>query len=121
MSQTPPTLSPWVVVLVTASSQAEAESLAKALVEAKLAACVNLYPVRSFYRWQGELCCDQEWQLTIKTRLASFGRLAHEVQQRHSYDTPEIIALPIVTGSPSYLDWLDAQTVLPSSGQTSPA
>jgi len=96
------------VVLVTVGSQAEGEAIARALVEARLAACVNLFPIRSIYRWQGEICADSEWQLTIKTDLACFEGLAAKVRELHAYDVPEMIALPIAKGSPAYLAWLGA-------------
>ncbi|MFM7426365.1 MAG: divalent-cation tolerance protein CutA [Elainella sp.] len=97
------------VVLVTAASQTDAEALAEALIAAKLAACVNLFPVRSVYVWKQEVCRDQEWQLLIKTRLSLFPQLEVKIRELHSYQTPEIIALPIVAGSQPYLDWLAAQ------------
>ncbi len=100
------TLDEYGVVLVTASSQAEAERIASALVEAKLAACVNLMPIRSVYTWQGEICSDEEWQLVIKTCLHHFSKLEAKVRSLHSYETPEIIALPILAGSPPYLQWI---------------
>ncbi|MEB3337885.1 MAG: divalent-cation tolerance protein CutA [Leptolyngbyaceae bacterium] len=97
------------VVLVTASSQEEAEAIAEALVQAQLAACVNLLPIRSIYRWKGEVHKDAEWQLLIKSDLAQFEALVAKVQELHSYEVPEIIALPIVAGSQPYLQWISAQ------------
>ncbi|MGB3496368.1 MAG: divalent-cation tolerance protein CutA [Elainellaceae cyanobacterium] len=97
------------VVLVTAASEQEAEAIASALVEQRLAACVTCSPVRSIYRWQGQVCREQEWQLMIKTDLKSFDRLQATIQDLHSYDVPEIIALPIVAGQSAYLDWIIEQ------------
>jgi periplasmic divalent cation tolerance protein len=97
------------VVLVTTNSQEEATELARKLVTERLAACVSLYPSRSVYRWQGELEESAEWQLLIKTQLRQFPRLAARIRELHSYDVPEIIALPIVAGSQPYLDWLGEQ------------
>jgi periplasmic divalent cation tolerance protein len=97
------------VVLVTATSQAEAEAIAEALITEKLAACVSFTPIHSVYTWQGQIHKDQEWQLLIKTDLAQFAALAAKVQEVHSYEVPEIIALPIVAGAPPYLQWLAAQ------------
>jgi periplasmic divalent cation tolerance protein len=94
------------VVLVTAGSEAEAEKIARVLVENKLAACVSLSPIRSIYSWQGEIRSDSEWQLVIKTDLAKFEDLKTKIQELHSYEVPEIIAIPIVAGSKAYLDWL---------------
>jgi periplasmic divalent cation tolerance protein len=98
------------VVLVTTNSEAEAEKLATALVTEKFAACVSVLPVRSVYTWEGELCKEQEWQLVIKTDLSQFEKLAARVKELHSYDVPEIIALPIVAGSQPYLDWIGENT-----------
>lgn len=97
------------VVLVTTSSQAEAEAIASALVVTELAACVNIIPVQSIYRWDGKIQNDQEWQLIIKTNLSQFKALEAKVIELHSYELPEIIALPITTGSPSYLSWIGGQ------------
>lgn len=96
-----------VVVWVTAGSEAEARSVARALVEAGLAACCNLIPgVRSIYRWQGRVRDEPEWLLAIKTLRGRLEALEAKVREVHSYDTPEIIATPIVAGSEPYLDWL---------------
>ncbi|MBD2232922.1 divalent-cation tolerance protein CutA [Phormidium tenue] len=102
----PPSLG---VVLVTAGSEAEAESLARYLIEARLAACVSVLPIRSVYRWQGNIHAEPEWQLIIKADLSQFDAIAQIITQHHSYEVPEIIALPIVAGLPDYLSWLQAQ------------
>ncbi|MBD2113774.1 MULTISPECIES: divalent-cation tolerance protein CutA [Cyanophyceae] len=102
----PPSLG---VVLVTAGSEAEAESIARHLVEACLAACVSVLPVRSIYRWQGKIHAEPEWQLIVKADLNQFDAIAQAITQHHSYEVPEIIALPIVAGLPDYLSWLQAQ------------
>lgn len=98
------------VILVTAPSQDHAQAIAKTLVTEKLAACVTMLPVHSVYSWQGEVQADDEWQLIIKSELSKFAALSTKIQSIHPYDVPEIIALPIVAGSPSYLEWI-AQTV----------
>ena len=97
------------VVLVTASSRAEAEAIATSLVQSQLAACVSLLPIHSIYTWQGELHQEQEWQLLIKTDLAQFQTLEAKIRELHSYEVPEIIALPIVSGSQPYLQWISEQ------------
>jgi periplasmic divalent cation tolerance protein len=97
------------VVLVTAGSEAEADRLACHLVEQRLAACVSIAPIKSVYRWQGEVEIEPEWQLTIKTDLRRFDAIAQAITQLHSYAVPEIIALPIVAGLPDYLTWLQVQ------------
>ena len=94
------------VVLVTVASFEQGKTIAHALVEEKLAACVNIYPISSVYMWQGKVNRESEHQLTIKTDLNKFARLAKKIQELHDYEVPEIIALPIVAGSPPYLDWL---------------
>lgn len=94
------------VVLVTASSQQEGEAIAQALIEAQMAACVTLLPVQSIYTWQGQVMKEQEWQMVIKTDLAQFCRLEKKIREMHSYEVPEIIALPILAGSQPYLEWI---------------
>jgi periplasmic divalent cation tolerance protein len=98
------------VVLVTTASETEAENLAIALLNDRLAACVSIYPMRSIYRWQGQIENESEWQLVIKTDLKQFEQLSEKIQELHSYAVPEIIALPIVAGSQTYLDWLASHT-----------
>jgi periplasmic divalent cation tolerance protein len=97
------------VVLVTASSEAEATAIAQALVQERLAACVNLVPLRSVYIWQDQLQQEPEWQLLIKTTLDRFSDLEERILALHSYEVPEILAIPIQSGSPSYLAWIGAQ------------
>jgi periplasmic divalent cation tolerance protein len=98
------------LVLMTAGSQEEAERIARTLVGEMLAACVNVIPgVTSIYRWQGEIQQDQEWLLVAKSRRDVLNDLVRRVQALHSYDLPEIIALPLVGGSEAYLRWLDEQ------------
>ena len=97
-----------IIVLVTAPPT-EAESLAETLVEEALVACVNILPgVKSIYRWQGSLCKDQECLLLMKTSSRLWDKLATRITELHSYDLPEILALPIELGSQAYLDWLGA-------------
>ena len=97
------------VVLITAGSQEEAERIAQSLVAEMLAACVNVVPgVTSIYRWEGEVQRDQEWLLVAKSRRDVLDRLIERVQEIHSYDVPEIIALPLAGGSEPYLRWLDS-------------
>ncbi|MEM8807718.1 MAG: divalent-cation tolerance protein CutA [Cyanobacteria bacterium P01_G01_bin.38] len=98
------------IVLVTASSEAEAKLIASALVEARLAACVTTFPVHSVYRWQDKIHHDSEFQLVIKTDLTLFSALSTKVSELHSYDVPEIVAIAITNGSAPYLSWMKAQT-----------
>ena len=96
-----------IVVLSTCASSEEAEKIARALVEKKLAACVNILPaVRSIYRWKGAIEDDQETLLLIKSSRALFGELRAEIQKLHSYEIPEAIAIPIVDGLERYLKWM---------------
>ncbi len=97
-----------IVVLTTCSSASEAEALARRVVGAGMAACVSVIPqIRSFYRWKGEIENAEEWQLVIKTSREKFDPLRTLLETAHSYDLPELLALPIIDGSPNYLAWLD--------------
>ncbi|MFN7567046.1 MAG: divalent-cation tolerance protein CutA [Microcystis sp.] len=98
------------LVLVTTTRDTEAEILAIALLNDRLAACVSIYPIRSIYRWQGQIENEREWQLAIKTDLKQFEQLSAKIQELHTYAVPEIIALPVVAGSQTYLDWLASHT-----------
>ncbi|GAB4462658.1 MAG: divalent-cation tolerance protein CutA [Elainellaceae cyanobacterium] len=97
---------PYGLVLTTAASRTEAEAIARALVFTRLAACVSLFPLHSVYTWQGRLEQQDEWQLVIKTDLTLFPALETKIRELHSYDIPEIIALPISIGSADYLHWI---------------
>jgi len=100
-----------ILVLVTCGSEEEALKIAHSLVEERLAACVNLVsPVRSIYRWEGKIWDEKEWILIIKTQKERFEELERKVRSLHSYSAPEIIGLPIVEGSDSYLKWLKEST-----------
>ena len=100
-----------IVILVTAGSEAEAETIARALVEEHLAACVNiLNPVRSIYRWEGKVTDDREWLLVIKTQNERFAAVEEKIKALHSYQVPEVIALPILQGSTPYLHWLTQES-----------
>jgi periplasmic divalent cation tolerance protein len=97
-----------IVVLVTCGSVKEARMIARALVERKLAACVNILPsaVESIYLWKGKVESAKEFLLVIKTARRQFSAVESEVRRLHSYEVPEIIALPIATGSRDYLSWI---------------
>ena len=100
-----------IVVLCTAPDEAVAEKLARGLVEARLAACVNaISVVKSFYRWQGKVEADAEIQLIVKTQQARFDEVAEWLNENHPYDVPEIVALPASAVSKSYLQWAIAET-----------
>ncbi len=97
-----------VVALSTVGSPQDAERIARALVERRLAACVNIVPgVISFYRWQGQLQRDAERLLVIKTRSEKLRDLREALVALHPYELPELVALPIEDGHPPYLGWID--------------
>ncbi|MBI3313545.1 MAG: divalent-cation tolerance protein CutA [Candidatus Omnitrophica bacterium] len=99
------------LILSTVPNLKEARSLASVLLEKKLAACVNISPgVESHYRWKGKKEKSREVMLFIKTREALFGKLEKTLRENHSYEVPEIIALPIQRGSKKYLNWLAKET-----------
>ena len=99
------------VVFVTCGSEEEALKIAHALVEERMAACVNLMsPIRSIYRWEGKIWDEKEWLLIIKTQTGRFEDVEKKVKSLHSYSLPEVIALPIIKGSSSYLNWLKEMT-----------
>jgi len=97
-----------IVVLVTCGSAKEARKIARAVVEKRLAACANILtsPVQSVYRWKGRVESAKEFLLIIKSTKAGFPKLKAEVTRLHSYDVPEIIALPIASGASNYLTWI---------------
>ena len=96
------------LVLTTASSPEESKKIARALVESRMAACVNIIPrIESFYRWEGQVEDAQEYLLLIKTTAEAFPAVRDKIQQLHSYDVPECIALSVEEGSEAYLKWID--------------
>ncbi len=98
------------LVITTCPSMDEAEGLAEKLLAARLAACVNIVPgVLSLYEWQGKLEREQEFMLLIKSHSEGFPQLEKLVQASHSYELPELIAVPIDEGSAPYLNWIDTQ------------
>ena len=101
-----------IVVLTTCDSEKRAEKLAHILVDQHLAACVNILPkARSIYRWEGKIEDSVEWLLLIKSRRDLFIALRAEIQKMHTYEVPEVIAIPVVDGSEAYLGWLDGQLI----------
>lgn len=105
-----PDTSNYCVVQTALPSEAQAAELARALVQTRLAACVQVQTIRSFYVWQEEACDEPEWLLSIKTRHALYPQLEAWLREHHPYDTPEIICLPVTAGSAAYLAWVDANT-----------
>lgn len=107
---TTPSATAYCVVQTTLASEAEAAALARAIVQARLAACVQLQPVRSFYVWKGQAHDEPEWLLGIKTRQALWPQLEACIRAHHPYETPEILQLPVLAGSADYLAWVDTNT-----------
>jgi periplasmic divalent cation tolerance protein len=96
-------------VLTTVGSEEEARRLAEALVERRLAACVQVVgPITSRYRWRGEIEEAREWQCLAKTESARYPQLEAAIRELHSYEQPEIVALPILEGSAGYLSWISS-------------
>jgi periplasmic divalent cation tolerance protein len=94
-------------VTTTTGSEEEAERIAEALVERRLAACVQVIgPISSRYRWQGAVETAEEWLCAAKTTVDRYAELEQAIRDLHSYDEPEIVATPIVAGSPGYLEWV---------------
>ena len=99
------------LVLTNLPDRAAAERLADALIEKRVAACVNiLAPCRSFYRWQGAVQRDEEHPMLIKTTEERYAALEAAIRAGHPYELPEIIALPVERGLPAYLEWVAAET-----------
>jgi periplasmic divalent cation tolerance protein len=99
-------------VQTTTDSRAEAIELGRASVEARLAACAQVAgPIASTYWWEGGIERAEEWLVLFKTPADRYQELAAFLTERHSYDEPEIVALPIVTGAPAYLSWISEETV----------
>lgn len=99
-----------IVVFSTCDSEEQAGRIARELVEQKLAACVNIVPgARSVYRWKGQMEDSAEWLLIIKSRRDLMDKLRSAISKIHTYEVPELLAVPVVDGSESYLAWLDRE------------
>ena len=100
-----------IVIFITTKDEKEAKDIASRLVESKLAACVNIVSsIKSIFHWQGKVDSSEESLLIVKTKKRLFNKLIKAVKQIHSYEVPEIIALPIIGGSKEYLRWLNDST-----------
>ena len=101
----------YIVIFITASSISEAENIVNSVVTKKLAACGNIIPsVSSIFHWKGELCKEDEVLIILKSTAPNFNKVVAEVKKQHSYETPEIIALPIIDGDQDYLQWIYDET-----------
>jgi periplasmic divalent cation tolerance protein len=106
------------VVLTTVGSEEQAVSIAEELVEGKLAACVNIQPgVRSIYHWKGKLWDDEEFLLVIKTTTGAFESVRERIKKLHSYELPEILALPVADGDAGALEWIGRTVQVPASSR----
>ena len=107
-------MSDYLQVVTTTETKDQALRIAAALVDERLAACVQVVgPVTSTYRWEGAVQTSDEWLCVAKTRAELYDALERAIGRLHTYDVPEIIATPITSGSRSYLDWLRAETKAP--------
>ena len=95
------------MIVTTAANRDEAKKIARLLVEKRLAACAQMFPVESAYVWRGEICEEAETALFIKSRTELFDEIKAAIKAAHSYEIPEIIRIPIADGLPEYLKWID--------------
>jgi periplasmic divalent cation tolerance protein len=97
----------YAMVLTTTATEEQAAALARLVVEAGLAACVQMEAIRSLYRWKGEVHDEPEWRLAIKTTARHYAELERHIKAHHAYETPEIVRMEIAGGSSEYLRWID--------------
>ena len=101
-------MSDYFQIVTTTNTREEAERIASGLVHQRLAACVQVSgPITSFYRWKGTIERSEEWRCVAKSRAEQFDEVSAAIQELHSYDVPEVVAMPMSAVSQSYLDWLD--------------
>lgn len=104
-------MSDYIQVQTTAARRDEADKIARGLVERRLAACAQVIgPIKSLYHWKGAIEADEEWLCLVKSRAELFGQIEQAIRELHAYETPEIIAVPIIAGSARYLSWLRTET-----------
>ena len=101
------------MLMTTTPSQEDGQRIAKLLIEEKLAACVQLLPIQSFYHWKDKVQADNEMLLLIKTRKALFDAAIARIREMHRYEVPEIVATDLVAGYQGYFDWIDQVTAAP--------
>jgi periplasmic divalent cation tolerance protein len=100
----------YVQVVTTTDSEDAAAVLASGIVAARVGACVQVVPIRSFYRWDNAVQDDREWQLQIKTTASRLDALVDHIKAHHTYDVPEILATPVIGGHDEYLSWVSEET-----------
>ncbi len=101
---------PEICVILSTVPPSRSAEIARALLDRHLVACVNITPVRSWYRWKGEFCDDEEHLLILKTRKEHTEMVIRELRALHPYEVPEIIAVPVTAGHPPYLAWVRGET-----------
>jgi len=99
-----------IIVITTIDTEENANKIAQTLLEKKVAACVQIFPIKSMYRWKGKIEKADEWLCLVKG--TNFEAIEKAIKENHPYDTPEILELPITKGNKDYLDWLEAETKL---------
>ena len=103
------------IVITTFADDANGQQIIDALLEQRLAACVQVMPMQSWYRWQGKVNCDAEKLMLIKTKRSLYPKVQEAILARHAYDLPEIIQTPVTDGLPGYLDWIGRECGPPVS------
>mgnify|MGYP000929436762 CR=1 FL=1 len=103
-------LSKYIIVTTTTDTVDRARAMARTLIDECLAACVEIQTVQSLYRWDGAVCDTTEYVLVLKTRADLYAQVEARILALHTYDLPQIIALPIVAGLPGYLNWVNEET-----------
>ena len=103
-------MSNYTIVITTTASRDDAKEITDAILSEQLAACVQLLAIDSLYTWKGEVACEAEVLLLIKTRENLYSQLEKKILSVHKYETPEILQIPVTQGSPGYLGWIDEVT-----------
>lgn len=103
------------VVITTCENHDKAKHIAGMLLGARLAACAQVFPIESMYVWQDKICEDNEAMLLIKSKSSLFDKISEAIRECHSYETPEIIQIPVTAGFSDYLAWIDASTESPGN------
>lgn len=103
-------MSDYIIVTTTTDTKDRAHGMARVLIGEKLAACIEIQAIASIYPWKGEVCETEEWVLVMKTRADLYKGLEARILTLHTYELPQIIAVPIVDGLPGYLDWVRTET-----------
>lgn len=98
--------SKYVIITATFPDKESAKQTARLLVEKKLAACVQMFPIESIYMWQGKVCDEGEIMLLIKSNTELFPQISAVIKENHSYEVPEIVQIPVTDGLPEYLKWI---------------